>query len=82
MYRKPDGQLTLDDFKLPFEGNLSAENRWIKMTQLIPWDEIERDYARLFENDIGNVAKPARMALGALIGLDPVWWTPLYLGYF
>ena len=67
MYRKPDGQLSLDDFKLPFEGKLSAENRWVKMAQLIPWDEIEQDYARLFENDIGNVAKPARMALGALI---------------
>ena len=67
MYRKPDGQLSLDDFKLPFEGKLFAENRWVKMAQLIPWDEIEQDYARHFENDIGNVAKPARIALGALI---------------
>jgi len=67
MYRKPNGQLTIDDFKLPFEGKLRADNRWVRMAQLIPWDEIEQEYAKLFENDIGNVAKPARMALGALI---------------
>jgi transposase, IS5 family len=67
MYRKPGGQLSIDDFILPFEGKLSAENRWVKMAEIIPWNEIEQDYAKLFENEIGNVAKPARMALGALI---------------
>jgi len=67
MYRKPRAQLNIDDFLLPFEGKLRADNRWVKMAKLIPWDEIEKEYAELFENDTGNVAKPARMALGALI---------------
>ena len=59
--------MTIEDFILPFEGKLKAENRWVKMAEIIPWDEIEPEYAMLFENEIGNVAKPARMALGALI---------------
>jgi len=67
LYKKPDDQLTLDDFKLPFEGKLKADNRWVKMATIIPWDEIEQKYAKLFPNDVGNVAKPARLALGALI---------------
>jgi len=67
MYRKPDGQLTIDDFILPFAGKLRADNRWVKMAQIIPWDEIEQEYSKLFENETGNVAKPARMALGSLI---------------
>ena len=67
MYKKPNDQLTLDDFKLPFEGKLKADNRWVKMAAIIPWDEIEQKYAKLFPNDVGNVAKPARLALGALI---------------
>jgi transposase, IS5 family len=67
MYRKPDGQMTIEDFTLPFEGKLKTDNRWVKMAEIIPWDEIEQEYAKLFENEIGNVAKPARMALGALI---------------
>lgn len=62
MYRKPDGQMTIDDFILPFDGKLKADNRWVKMAEIIPWDEIEQEYAKLFESEIGNVAKSARMA--------------------
>ena len=67
MYRKPSLQKTIDDFILPFSGKLSAENRWVQLAQLIPWDEIEREYAFMFPSDRGNVAKPVRMALGSLI---------------
>jgi IS5 family transposase len=67
MYRKPSPQLTIDDFILPFSGKLSAENRWVKLAKIIPWDEIEEEYAFMFPSDRGNVAKPVRMALGSLI---------------
>lgn len=67
MYRKPDPQLTIDDFILPFSGKLNAENRWVQLAKLIPWDEFEKDYAFMFPSDRGNVAKPVRMALGSLI---------------
>ncbi len=46
---------------------MSAENRWVKLARLIPWDEFEKDYAFMFPSDRGNVAKPVRMALGSLI---------------
>ena len=67
MYRKPSRQMTLDDFILPFSGSLSADNRWVRLAHIIPWDEIEKDYAFLFPSDRGHVAKPVRMALGSLI---------------
>lgn len=37
------------------------------MADLIPWDEFEAKYAEQFPSGKGNVAKPLRMALGALI---------------
>lgn len=43
MYRKPDGQLTIDDFILPFEGKLKANNRQVKMIKIIPWAEVEQE---------------------------------------
>jgi len=46
---------------------MNLENRWVKKSELIPWDEIEKRYAALFTNKKGNVAKALRMALGALI---------------
>jgi len=67
MYRKPSPQMTIDDFILPFAGKLAADNRWVKLAGIIPWDEIEKQYAFMFPSDRGNVAKPVRMALGALI---------------
>lgn len=67
MYKKPSPQLTIDDFILPFSGKLSAENRWVQLAKIIPWDEIEKEYAFMFPSDRGNVAKPVRMALGCLI---------------
>jgi hypothetical protein len=51
---------------LPFEGKLRADNRWVKLAKMIPWDKIEARYANLFPSNRGQVAKPVRMALGAL----------------
>jgi hypothetical protein len=37
------------------------------MSNLIPWDEFEQEYAQNFAEDIGAPALPFRMALGSLI---------------
>ena len=55
------------DFNQPLGLHMNPENRWVKMADLIPWDVFEEKYADLFPSDTGNVAKPLRMALGALI---------------
>lgn len=67
MYRKKDPQMYLEEFVLPFEGKLCKENRWVKLAEIIPWEGIEKDYQKLFPSSTGTVAKPVRMALGALI---------------
>lgn len=68
MYRKPTGQISLlEDFRFFAGGNLDANNRWVKMAALIPWDRVEARYAEHFPKHTGNVAKPVRIALGALI---------------
>ena len=59
-------QIKIIDFIMPFGGKLSPENRWIKLSKEVPWDKIEEKYSCLF-GETGNVAKPCRMALGALL---------------
>ena len=68
MYRSssPD-QLSFENFYLPFGGKLSGENRWVKLSALIPWEEIESHYAEQFSDGVGAPGKSLRMALGALI---------------
>ncbi len=37
------------DFHIPFGGKLSSDNRWVILSQQIPWDQIETEYSGLFE---------------------------------
>lgn len=68
MYRKEEPSLEgPEKFELPFEGQLSPENRWIAMANKIPWSEFEEEYANLFSSKRGAPALPFRVALGALI---------------
>ena len=67
MYRKRNHeQVSIDDFIPPFGGKLLADNRWVKLARVIPWERIEERYAKRF-GKCGNVAYPLRLALGALI---------------
>jgi len=70
MYRKqyqPDPQIPLEEFHMAFGGRLSRENRWVKLADLIPWDEVEKRYAEQFTSTVGNPAYPVRVAFGALL---------------
>jgi transposase, IS5 family len=68
MYRSNcPGQLSFENFYLPFGGKLSGENRWVKLAQMIPWEAFESEYASQLSQEMGAPAKPFRMALGALI---------------
>ena len=45
MYRKRDrNQVKLEDFIQPFNGQLTAENRWVKAAKIMPWEMIEDIY--------------------------------------
>jgi transposase, IS5 family len=68
MYKKAEQLETeLENFELPFGGKLAEDNRWVIMAKLIPWSEVEEEYAKKFTILVGAPAKPSRMALGALI---------------
>ena len=68
MYKPIDKlQHSFLDFNQPLGLHMNPDNRWIKLADRIPWDTFEVKYAELFPSDTGNVAKPLRMALGALI---------------
>jgi hypothetical protein len=68
MYRRKDPrQLEFPDFYLPFSGHLDPENHWIRLAQLVPWEQVEEIYHRALCEDSGQPIVPAREALGALL---------------
>lgn len=63
---KENKQITIFSNPAHFMGaKLDPENRWVKISQMIPWDEIEEKYKENFSKKIGRPAKPVRMALGS-----------------
>ena len=64
MYRM-NRQMRMEDFVFPY-GQLDKNNEWVKLADLVPWDEAEEAYAKQFVNN-GHPAHSARIALGALI---------------
>lgn len=66
MYRKQNTKQL--SFVLPFGGKLRSDNRWVILADMIPWELAESIYSEQFSaSGLGPSAKPARVALGALI---------------
>ena len=67
MYKAKLHQLSFEEFTQPFGGKLDPNNRWVKLSEIIPWHIAEEFYANQFSSKRGAPALPVRMALGALI---------------
>ena len=63
----PKNQLSLDMFDSPFEQELEKENRWIKLSELVPWDDLANVYCHKLKSNEGRKSIDIRMVIGALI---------------
>ena len=50
----------------PFGGRLDERNRWLQISELIPWPELEGEYLKHFSS-VGRPAKDAQLILGLLL---------------
>ena len=60
-------QISIEEFIQPFGGNLNRENRWVKLANLLPWDEMVTVYAKKMSEKKGRRAIDPRVAVGTLI---------------
>jgi len=60
-------QLTLAEFDWPFQTALDENNRWVKMSQCIPWDALSEGYCQSLSVRQGRPAKDARLVIAAVI---------------
>ncbi len=59
--------MTLDGFETRFQTALDENNRWVKMSKCIPWDELALGYCQNLSSGQGRPAKDARLEIGAVI---------------
>jgi len=67
MLRKMDKSGRFENFLLPSDGKLKKDNRWVKLADAIPWDDLEEIYGKKFSPKMGRLGLNARIAIGALI---------------
>ena len=59
--------MVLEGFETPFEQKLTAQDRWVKLSKLIPWDDIVGIYNRQFSSSEGRPPINGRIIIGAVI---------------
>jgi len=65
-YQTPK-QIGIEEFKTPFQQKLDSENRWVKLSRQIPWDELAAIYYQAMSTDQGRPSIDARRIIGAII---------------
>ena len=66
MYKKENSaQMTLEGFYAPFTERLSPDNRWVKLSDKMPWDIIEEEYLKNIQPEKGRPSISSRIAFGA-----------------
>ncbi|MBM3436492.1 MAG: IS5 family transposase [Bacteroidetes bacterium] len=68
-------QISIEEFKTPFEIRLDKENRWVRLARIIPWDDLAGIYYKNLSKERGAPTIDARIVIGAMIvkhklGLD------------
>ncbi|MEE3193102.1 MAG: IS5 family transposase [Candidatus Poribacteria bacterium] len=65
MYLK---QLQIFKELTPYSGQIDTNNRWIKLAELVPWDEMDGIYRKHFDEGKQSVIKDCRLILGLILG--------------
>ena len=64
---KSTRQMSIEEFKTPFQVKLDGENRWVKLGNALPWDALASIYYHSMSRDQGAPAIDARIVIGAMI---------------
>lgn len=60
-------QIAIEEFETPYGKGLDKENRWIKLSKILPWDEMVSIYAKSMSIGQGRRAIDPRIVIGSII---------------
>lgn len=62
-----NNQLSIEDFQLPVQAKLDANNRWVQLAKALPWDKMASIYYKSMSSKMGAPGIDARIIIGAMI---------------
>lgn len=60
-------QISIEEFKTPFQARLLENNRWVQLSKIVPWDKFASVYMSMMNVGFGRPGISPRTVLGALI---------------
>ncbi|HCB88566.1 MAG TPA: hypothetical protein DEP71_04680 [Porphyromonadaceae bacterium] len=63
---KSSRQLSILEFKMPFEAKLDENNRWIVLSKIVPLEEFAQPYYKNFKSNRGATTNDARLVPGVI----------------
>ena len=60
-------QQKIEEFSTPFEQKIPSNNRWVKLSKIIPWDELASIYNKAMTPKKGRPSIDSRRIIGAII---------------
>ena len=60
-------QLSIEQFKTPFQLSLDVNNRWVILAGKMPWDKLASIYHKTLSSDQGAPTIDARIVIGAFV---------------
>ncbi|SDZ00302.1 Transposase domain [Nitrosomonas halophila] len=60
-------QRSLEGFDTPPGMVLDPRNRWVRLSDCMPWDELADSYYKTLSRTLGRPSKDARIVIGAVI---------------
>ena len=60
-------QLKFDEFSSLYQLNLDANNRWIQLASILPWDMMVAQWTKLYSHSKGATGVNPRVLIGAMI---------------
>jgi len=59
-------QLTIEGFRTPFQTSLREDNRWVELSEIVPWDTFASAYISMMNADFGRPGISPRMGVGGV----------------
>jgi len=63
-------QISIEEFQTPFQLKLDTHNRWVKLSRILPWDELATIYYQAMSGDQGRPSIDARRIIETVMPIQ------------
>ena len=67
---RSQNQVSIEEFRTPFQLKLDTQNRWGKLSRILPWDKLTTIYYQAMSTEQGRASIDASRIIGAVMPIQ------------